>query len=79
MRARHRTQENHLHCPPLPGAIVHLPITYLSLTAVGNGRGVLVLDGARVAAAGLDGLDDTLRLDVIVRHLAEDDVLAVEP
>ena len=37
------------------------------------------LDGAAAGAAGLDGLDDALRLGVVVRDLAEDDVAAVEP
>lgn len=50
------------------------------LLAAGRDDGrLLVLDGARVGAASLDGLDDADRLGVAVRHLAEDDVLAVEP
>lgn len=49
----------------------------LSLASTGDGRGVLVLDGASVAASGLDRLDNALGL--LVRDLTEDDVLAIEP
>jgi hypothetical protein len=51
----------------------------LLLAGLDDGRGVLVLDGAGVAATGLDGPDDALGLDIIVGNLAEDDVLAIEP
>jgi len=54
-------------------------VEYLLLAGLDDGGGFLVLDGAGVAAAGLDGLDDALRLDIIVGNLAEDDVLAVQP
>ena len=51
----------------------------LLLARLDDGRSLLVLDGARAAAAGLDGLDDPVRLDVAVGNGAEDDVLAVQP
>lgn len=52
----------------------------LQLTGTDNGGwALLVLDGAAAAAAGLDRLDDLVRLDVAVRDTAEDDVLAVKP
>jgi len=40
---------------------------------------LLVLDGTAAGAAGLDRLDDTLGLGVVVWNLAEDNVAAVEP
>jgi hypothetical protein len=50
------------------------------LAGIDNGGRVPgVLDGTGVAAAGLDGLDNTVRVDVALGHLAEHDVLAVEP
>lgn len=53
---------------------------HLSLARALDGRRALpVLDGTRLAAAGLDAADRLVRLDVTVRDLAEDDVLAVEP
>jgi hypothetical protein len=54
-------------------------VRYLGLSSRGDGGRVVVLDGARVATAGLDGLDDALRLDIVIGDLAEDDVLAVQP
>lgn len=54
--------------------------SYLCLTSGSDGRGSLpVLDGTAAAAAGLNGLDDLVRLDIAVRDAAEDDVLAIEP
>lgn len=52
---------------------------HLLLAGGGDGGGVLVLDGAGVAAASLNGADNTLGLNIIVGNLAEDDVLAIEP
>lgn len=49
------------------------------MAGTSDGGRVLVLDGARVAATGLDGPDHAHRLDVVLGDLAEDDVLAVEP
>ena len=62
-------------------AVRSTPYTsYLCLASSGDGGGtLLVLDGAAAAAAGLDGLDDLVRLDIAIRNAAEDDVLAVEP
>jgi hypothetical protein len=54
-------------------------VEYLLLTGLDDGRGVLVLDRARVAAASLDGPDDALGLGIVIGDLAEDDVLAVQP
>lgn len=51
--------------------------THLSLASASDGGCLLVLDGTAAAAGGLNGLDDTLGL--VVRDLAEDDVLAIEP
>lgn len=44
-----------------------------------GGWALLVLDGTAAAAAGLNGLDNLVRLDVAVGDTAEDDVLAVKP
>jgi hypothetical protein len=44
-----------------------------------GGWALLVLDGTAAATAGLDGLDDLVRLDIAVGNTAEDDVLAVKP
>lgn len=52
----------------------------LSLAGLDDGgRVALVLDGARLATASLDGLDDAHGLDVTLGDSAEDDVTAVEP
>jgi hypothetical protein len=50
---------------------------YLQLAGAGDRGRLGVLDGARVATASLDRLDDALALRV--GDLAEDDVLVVEP
>jgi hypothetical protein len=56
-----------------------LHIKYLLLAGGGDGRGLLVLDRAGVAAAGLNGPDNALGLQIVIGNLAENDVLSVEP
>ena len=51
--------------------------TCLLGTARLDGRSLAVLNGARLATAGLDSLDDLHGL--LVSDLAEDDVAAIEP
>ena len=46
--------------------------------AVDDGR-VGLAGGPALRAARLDGAHDAVRVHVAIRHLAEDDVLAVEP
>lgn len=64
--------------PPLfPSSSSFLTLYLLSLTSRHDGRRVRVIDLTRVAAAGLEGLDDPQ--GVLVGDFAEDDVFAVEP
>jgi hypothetical protein len=68
-----------LHATCLAGRST-LCTSYLCLASGGDGGGTLpVLDRAAAAAAGLNSLDDLVRLDIAIRNAAEDDVLAVEP
>ena len=51
--------------------------TALEDTGVNDGGLLAVLDGAAAGASGLESLDDLHGL--VIRHLAEDDVAAIEP
>ena len=74
-RAAECQKDNAVHSP-----ITSLYMIRLLLTSTDDcGWALLVLDGTAAATAGLDRLDDLVRLDVAVGDTAEDDVLAVEP
>lgn len=52
----------------------------LLLTGTDNGGwALLVLDGTAAATAGLNRLDNLVRVDIAIRDTTEDDVLAVKP
>ncbi len=61
----------------LPRSPFHCNVFHLLHTGVDNGGRGLICDLPGAAAGGLNGFDNLQRC--VVRNLAEDDMLAVEP
>ena len=70
-----RQKDNAFHSP-----ITTLYSSHLLLSSTGNGGwALLVLNGTIAAAAGLNRLNNLVRLDVAIGNTTEDDVLTVKP